>query len=208
MGVNFIMPQACIAFIKKLSMGVVIRSKAGHTWSLRIKWPRQLHSGAISLALAALMQYAPGAKQRLHLFKIWDLSQSGVVTLAELRHGLVWLHLSQTHATPCGVCIDLIALGSPQVALSSDLHELRPCVVNMHAHSACLALMRRLATNEAGHVDQLTAELFSCALERSAEFGQSKHGVPVDNRTRSTGIRILAANRILPSPEKLKGAYR
>ena len=98
--------EKCISFIKRLGGGVVTKSTTGRS-KLRYKWPHQPHSGTIGLALTALARHAPGSKNREMLFKSWDIGDSGVLTLTELRQGVA--------------------------ALSAMLNELCPCT-GMHAH--------------------------------------------------------------------------
>ena len=135
----------CVAFLKRLGNGVTTRNKSGRL-KLRHKWPRQSHTATVGLALSALARHSNGRKQRAALFKMWDASSTGTVTLSELKRGVV--------------------------ALSDVLNELHPCT-GRNANSACLALMRRLATNGKGHVDQLTQQLFERALEQHAVCASS-----------------------------------
>ena len=132
----------CAAFLKRLGNGVTTRTKSGRL-QLRHKWPRQSHTATVGLALSAIARHSSCRKQRVALFKTWDASSTGVLSLSELRRGVV--------------------------ALSDVLNELHPCT-GRNANSACLALMRRLATNGKGHVDKLTQQLFEQALEQHNGF--------------------------------------
>ena len=131
----------CVTFLKRLSSSVTARLKSGRM-ALRHKWPRQPHAATVTVALCALSRHASTQKGRSALFKSWNKSGTGVLSLAELGRGLD--------------------------DLSQVLHELHPCA-GRHATSACIALMRRLASNEMGQLDLLTQQLFERALQRHRE---------------------------------------